>query len=37
MSVNCDVRMEGDKQTLFLRLQFDDKMERELRSELKQG
>lgn len=36
MSVNCDVRMEGDKQTLFLRLQFDDKMERELRSELKQ-
>ena len=35
--MNCDVKMEGDKQVLFLRLQFDDKMERELKSELKQG
>ena len=33
----CDVRMAGEKKELFLRLNFADKMQRELTSELKDG
>ena len=29
--------MEGEKREIFLKLQFTDKLERELRSELKDG
>ncbi len=36
-STFCEVRTEGEKKELVLRLQLDDKLERELRSELKDG
>ena len=35
--MNCEVRWDGEKRELFLRLNFGDKMQRELTSELKDG
>ena len=35
--MNCEVRRDGEKRELFLRLNFGDKMQRELTSELKDG
>lgn len=38
LSVHCDMRtLEGEKHELQLRLTFEDKMDRELTSELKEG
>lgn len=33
--MHCEVKIEGEKRDLVLRLHLDDKLERELRSELK--
>lgn len=33
----CELKVEGDKNELMLRLMFDDKMERELCSDIKEG
>ena len=35
--MTCDIRMVGEKKELFLRLNFGDKMQRELFSDLKDG
>ena len=36
--MNCEVKqLEGEKRELLLRITFDDKMQRELASELKNG
>lgn len=35
--MRCDIKMEGEKHELQLRLTFEDKMDRELTSELKEG
>ena len=37
LDMNCEVRRDGEKRELFLRLNFGDKMQRELTSELKDG
>ena len=38
MAANCDLKqVEGGKVELFLKLNFEDKMQRELCSELKEG